>query len=536
VAYSFINDLPVNTANGRSKSVELTVGADFSLPAGWKAGLLYTHGNNDDLSVTTGGLNNAAISAALASRDATTALNVFGSGANNPATLAAMSNSVAYSPGDTLFQNFQAKADGPLFDLPGGKLRMALGYEGQHITTIGGQTTGPATNPVFGEVTLKRTVDSVFAEVLAPLVGPGNAMPGIRRLDLVAATRTDRYSDVGSTSNPKLGLSWMPVDGFTVRGSYGTSFRAPGLTQIQGFTNGGRGGLFVQNYSDPTQNGALRVGVALSAANPDLKPETAKTKTLGFDWTPAFLPRSKLSMTWFDIVYDDQIVGYLSDLTVLNREASFAGTGVVQRNPSAELVAQLLAKYPISGVPPASWTLFVDGRNKNLAKSVSQGVDFQFQSRVSTENIGDFVLGLNGTVFTKYDVATTKTSPLTSQLNTIFNPVRFKVRASGQWTFGSFSTNLYLNHTGSYNNNLANPVQKVSSLDTVDLRVAYALEGLGGADLLKDATMALGVTNLFDKAPPFVNLAQSNNGGGGFDPTMANPLGRVVSLSLNKKF
>lgn len=536
VAYSFINDLPVNTANGKAESWELTTGADFTLPAGWKASALLTYGNNDDLSETFGGLNNAAITAALASRDRNTALNVFGSGPNNPATLAAISNSIALSPGDTRFINLAAKADGPLFDLPGGKVRAAFGYERQDIRTIGGQTTGPATAPIFGEVKLERTVDSLFGEVFVPIVGAGNAMAGIKRLDLVAAARADRYSDVGNTDNPKLGLSWVPVDGLTLRGSYGTSFRAPGLTQIRGFTNGGRGGLFVQNYSDPTNGGALRVGVALSAANLDLKPETSKTKTLGFDWQPGFAPSTKLSMTWFDIVYDDQIVGYLSDLTVLNREASFAGTGVIQRNPSPELVAQLLAQYPISGVPPATWTLFVDGRNKNLAKSISRGVDFQVQSRASAEAWGDFVFGLNGTVFSKYDVAVTKTSPLTSQLNTIFNPIKYRARASTLWTLGNLSSALYVNYTGAYDNNLATPLQRVGSNTTVDIRVAYSLEGLSSADLLKDATIALGVTNLFDKSPPFVNIAQSNNGGGGFDPTLANPVGRVVSLSLNKKF
>jgi len=536
VAYSFINDLPVNTQNGKSVTWEGTVGADFSLPAGWKASGLFTLGNNDDISIATRGLNNGAISAALASGNPATALNPFGSSPTSPAVLAAISNNVAYSPGDTRFVNLLAKADGPLFALPGGMVRAAFGLERQHIRTVGGQTTGPATNPSFGEVSLKRTVDSAFAELFVPVVGAANAMPGIRRLDLVAAVRGDKYSDVGSTDNPKLGLSWVPIDGLTVRGSYGTSFRAPGLTQIRGFTNGGRGGLFVQNYSDPTNGGALRVGVALSAANLDLKPETATTKTLGFDWQPAFAPRSKLSMTWFDITYDDQIVTYLSDLTILNREASFDGTGVIQRNPSAEEVQRLLATYPISGVPPATWTLFVDGRNKNLAKSVTQGVDFQLLSRFSAGAAGDFVLGLNGTVFTRYDVAVTRTSPVTSQLNNIFNPLRFKARASAQWSKGDVTTTLYLNHTGAYNNNLANPVQRVRSHDTVDLRVAWQMDGIGGGDLFKDTTLTVGATNLFDRDPPFVNIAQSANGGGGFDPTTASPVGRLWSLSLNKKF
>ncbi len=533
VTYSFINDLPVNQNEGYSRTLQATVGADVDIGRAWKAGALYTYGSNSDYSVSSRGLNNAAITAALANTDPATALNVFGSGANNPATLAAISNQIAYSPGTTRFHNAGLKADGPLFALPAGLVRAAVGYEGQIIHTVGGQTTGPATAPVFGEVELQRYVNSVYGELLVPVFGGPFTTMGLRKLELSLAARSDNYSDVGKTHNPKVGLNWTPVDGFTVKSSYGTSFRAPGLTQIRGFTNGGRGGLFVQNYSDPTNGGALRVGVALSAAQPDLKPETAKTRSIGFDWEPGIGNKTRFSMNWFDITYDNQITGYLADLTVLNREAQFAGTPIIQRNPSAALQAQLLAQYPISGVPPATWTLFVDGRNFNLAKSVSQGFDFQASTRLKTDSLGAFQFGLSGTVFTKYDVTLTPAGAPVSQLNTIYNPLRFKARGNVNWNYEGWFTNLVVSHQNAYDNNLANPVQRVAAYTAFDARVAYTLEREG---LLRDTTIAVGVTNLFDKKPPFVNIAQSSNGGGGFDPTLASPIGRIVSLSLDKKF
>jgi iron complex outermembrane receptor protein len=533
VAYSFINELPQNRNEGFSRSMQATGGVDFEMGSGWKSGVLYTYGSNTDYSVTSRGLNNAAITAALANTDPATALNVFGSGSNSPATLAAISNQIAYSPGTTRFHNVQAKADGPLFALPAGQVRTAVGYEGQILHTVGGQTTGPATAPVFGEVQLERTVNSLYGEVVVPVFGGSFTAPGVRKLDLSAAIRGDNYSDVGKTSNPKWGLNWTPVDGLTFKASYGTSFRAPGLTQIRGFTNGGRGGLFVQNYSDPTNGGALRVGVALSAANQDLKPETAKTRSLGFDWQPAIGNKTRISMNWFDITYDNQITGYLSDLTVLNREAAFAGTPIIQRNPSAALQAQLLAQYPINGVPPANWTLFVDGRQFNLAKSVSQGYDFQASTRLATDNFGGFQFGLSGTVFTKYDVNLTPAGAPVSQLNTIYNPLKFKARGSVNWNIGGWFSTVVVNYQNAYDNNLANPVQRVAAFTSLDARVAYTLERDGW---LRDTTVALGVSNLFDKKPPFVNIAQSSNGGGGFDPTLASPIGRIVSLSLDKKF
>lgn len=537
VAHSFANDLPVNTAAGHSETWQLTLGADAALGKSWKLGALATLGDNYDVSRTLRGLNTGAINAALASSNPATALNVFGSGPNNPATLDAISNSIAISPGRTRFTHVLLKADGSLAELPAGPLRAAVGLERQELRTVGGQTSGTLANPVPGEASLSRSVDSAFAELYLPLLGGRVTLPGVRRLDLVAAVRADRYSDVGNTDNPKLGLSWEPAEGLALRASYGTSFRAPGLTQVRPFTNGGRGGLYVQNYSDPTQGGAPRVGVTMNGANPDLQPETAKTKTLGFDWQPRAARGTRLSLSWFDITYDNQIVGYLSDLSILNREASFAGTGVIVRNPTAQQVAELIATYPlVRGVLPSTWTLYVDGRSKNLAKSVSRGFDFDMRTRLSHAQWGDLVLGLGGTYFTRHDVAATANSPLVNQLNTIYNPLRLRARASALWRLNDLTVGATLNHTGSYQNNLTSPAQKVRSHQTLDLRVSYALDGLWKAAALRETTLSLAATNLLDRDPPFVNLAPSPNGGGGFDPSLGSPIGRLVSLSLSKRF
>ncbi|MES3021748.1 MAG: TonB-dependent receptor [Pseudomonadota bacterium] len=537
VTYSFANELPQNTNFGESKSIQGTIGADIALGANWKAGVLYTYGKNNDQANTLHGLNNAAVTAALASTNPLTALNPFGSGPNNPATLAAISNNVSISPGETIFQNYQLKADGPVMDLPGGKMRAAFGYEGQKISSEGGQTTGPATNPVTGSLKLSRDIDSVYGEVLVPVFGASNALPFVQKLDLDLAVRHDKYSDVGGTTNPKVGINWVPLKGLTLRSSYGTSFRAPGLTQIKGFSNGGKGGLFVQNYSDPTNNGALRVGVTLNGGDPSLTPETATNKSFGFDWDIPLGNRTKLSMTYFDIKYENQVTNYLADLTILNREASFAGTGIIQRNPDPAFVAQTIANYAVlSGVLPSTWTLFVDGRNRNLGKSVTQGVDFQASTRVATENWGNFGFGLSGTYFTKYEVATSPGAAMVDQLNVIYNPLRFKTRLAVNWGLGAWYLNAFANYQNGYTNNLAAPSQRVASFTSVDARAAYEFNGDNGPAWMKGTTVALGVVNMFDRQPPFVNIAQSANGGGGFDPTLTNPVGRTVSISLNKRF
>ena len=77
---------------------------------------------------------------------------------------------------------------------------------------------------------------------------------------------------------------------------------------------------------------------------------------------------------------------------------------------------------------------------------------------------------------------------------------------------------------------------RVRSQTTLDLRLSYALDELFRGDALRDTVVSLGITNVFDRDPPFVNLAPSPNGGGGFDPSLASPLGRVIALSVSKRF
>ena len=69
-------------------------------------------------------------------------------------------------------------------------------------------------------------------------------------------------------------------------------------------------------------------------------------------------------------------------------------------------------------------------------------------------------------------------------------------------------------------------------MTTVDLNVSYTFSS-GFAEGL---TIGVDAVNLLDEEPPFVNIAQSPNGGGGFDPTLNNPVGRIIGLSLRKKW
>jgi iron complex outermembrane recepter protein len=58
----------------------------------------------------------------------------------------------------------------------------------------------------------------------------------------------------------------------------------------------------------------------------------------------------------------------------------------------------------------------------------------------------------------------------------------------------------------------------------------------GGDGLLDGLQLRAEVRNLLDEDPPFVNIAPTANGSGGYDATASNPTGRLFAVGLRKKW
>ncbi|MDB5670363.1 MAG: TonB-dependent receptor [Alphaproteobacteria bacterium] len=527
--YNFRNDAARNFNTGHGESWQITPGVRVKLPHDWQFEALVGRGKTDDNAVQFTGVSNAALNAALASSNPATAFDPYGLGRTAPATIQGIFNQISISPTIGHFTGYEGRLNGSLFRLPGGEVKAAVGYEGQEFTIDLGRAVGnPGTAIVFR--TFHRRVDSGYAELLIPLFGNDNATPGFRRLEIDAAIRYDRYSDVGKTTNPKVGISWSPLQGLTLRGSYGTSFRAPTLPQIYGNSNQ----LFVQNYQNPT-GGAPIVGVAQSGGNLGLRPETAKTWSAGADFEP--VDRLKLSVTYFSVDYRNQVIALLSDLAVLTRLGQFSGTGlIIQGTAAGQRVADLIAQgLPVAGALPGgnalNVTTFVDGRSQNLGRSITRGIDFQANYALPTASAGTFLFNVSGTYLTDYNTAQTPTAPIISQLNQIFQPLRFKARASVEWEKGPFAALVRATHLNGYTNTAITPNEQVKSYTPVDLNLTWRI-----GDEAKPFTFGLEVRNLFDTKPPYVNIAPSVNGSGGYDATTTDPIGRLFAVSVRKKF
>lgn len=534
--YNFRDDVPTNDSFGSAESWQITPGVRAKLPHDWEAEALFGYGKTNDFSGSYHGINNAALNAALASSDPATAFDPYGLGRTSETLLATIANQIFLAPTNGRLKTYEARLNGPLFTLPGGAVKLATGYERQDFTVALGSARGAPTNPItfrhFG-----RKVDSVYGELYIPIFGADNATPGFERLELNAAVRHDKYSDVGSTTNPKFGINWQPVRWAKLRASYGTSFRAPTIPEIYGNSNN----IFGQSYQNPA-GGAPLQGYALSGPNLDLKPETATTWSIGADFDP--LPNLRFGITYWDVKYENQVLANLSNLTILGNEAEYAGTDIILRGAAAavrvqELLAQgvALAGGSFPGGDPANVTLFVDGRSQNLGVSVTRGIDFTgtWNTRLGAKDA--LTVNISGTYLTKYNVAVTPAAPLVDRRNIIFNPLKLKARASVTWDHGPFSARVLATHVGGYRNNLSRPVQSVKSYTPVDLTLNWKV-GDQQADGFFEKGLVLGleVRNMFDIAPPYVNLAPNGNGGGGYDATASDPIGRLFAVSVRKSF
>lgn len=493
-------------------SWNLAGGVEAKLFGDWKATAYYAHGASEDIADRRIGVNTAALNAALADTNAATALNVFG-GANNPATIAKIRDNLFVITGRTKLDVVNAQVDGSLTDLPGGALRLAFGGEYREEYTYTDLITGQSAAQTSVHDAGTRNVKAVFAEVFVPVVGAGNAMPGIEQLSLSLAGRHEKYSDFGSTTNPKIGLTYKPVEQVTLRSSYGTSFRAPTFTEVS--TIAGGAGLYYDTLPGAAGN---QTGIGIAGGNPGLKPETATTWSAGIEVNPT--RALKATLTYFDIDYKNQIQALRGTPGILTNPLY---TSFVKFNPTAaEVTALVNSGLPINNViNQAAVSFIVDGRRQNLGRSKVRGLDFGLYANWSLGAV-DFDAGFQGSYFTKYEFQAVPGAASAAVIGTINFPQKFRSSADIGAKWDKLSGRLTWNHLAGYLNTTLTPTQVVSNYDTFDLGLSYAVT--------ENFRLSVDVRNLFNEDPPFVDTTR------GYDPQSANPIPRLISVTAGVKF
>lgn len=516
---------------GKVRSANVASGATIDLPIEWQTEIYGSYSRERTRERFVNAANQLLLAEALADPDPQTAFNPFADGSStNPETIEKVRG---FTSSNQVFELWQAggKADGPLFTLPGGDVKLAVGGEYREESLQSATSALLSTlEPDIAASKQKRKVKAGFGEISIPIVGPRNRLPGIERLEVSAAGRIEDDDRFGTTRDPKVGAMWTPVHGLSLRGTFGTSFKAPILRDIDEGINRTFFDFVVEDPKSPT--GTTNILVR-SGGNAELGPEEGRNWSVGFEFSPRFLPGFSLEATYFDIEIKDRILDGFNELfTILTEEDRF--TARIDREPDPAVVEALLNDADfvnVFGSRVQDIGAIVDLRLKNIGRISTNGVDFTASYGLDTD-FGRFDLQVNGSVFAKFKRAESTTSSVFSVLDTIRNPVDWRMRNSLSWSYHGFSATAFLNYTDNFTDDESVPRRKVNSWATIDLTLAYRTGDRPARPWLRDVALSLSVQNLLDDAPPFVNNAR----GFGFDPQNADPLNRFIAFQVTKGF
>lgn len=437
--------------------------------------------------------------------------------------------------------NFRAVADGSLFQLPGGAAKLAIGVEYNNPSAKVRLTTdrrGAVNSLPY--MRNDRNSKSVFAEVNLPIASFA---------DVNGSVRYDKYSDFGDTTNPSLGLTLKPVDGFKIFGHWNTSFNAPTTLDQLPLALGRQGGIIYNNAVDgsgnftngPTDplkkwNGTGTKSLVLEGPGFGIKPQTAHSWAIGFEAKP--LDGLRFGGEFYNIDFKNVIGGV--DVTATSSYVNFPQYFHFQSNTADgtqitpalynSLVSQMgNASFITANLPIDQIAVIVDRRTSNLNSAKLQGYDFHvyYDTDVS---FGKVHLGLAGTKQTK---ATLSTKGFADVDNLGLNFPELNAYAFAGVDVGGFTGKVTVYYSGKFHDGtpdyLGNQVI-VNSVTTVSTFLGYDFGEDAGA--LSGTSIRLTVDNLFNRTPQYIKRAATSSA-----PTYATfSLGRVIKVGFSKEF
>jgi iron complex outermembrane recepter protein len=378
-----------------------------------------------------------------------------------------------------------------------------------------------------------RQVTSAYFEVIAPVLE--STRPWVRRLQFSLACRYDYYSDVFSDTNPKLGWLWEPMTGIRLKGTYGTSFKAPLLFQL---------GAPVTSYTalfpaGGTQ-GAYSDVLIINGGNPQLVAEKSQSITLGLEFEPAAIKGLLASINAFHVHYEDRIQAQnILPEPIASQPQLYAFSAA---NPGLSNVQPYFDSPGFQGDNAGRGAVgvdyTVDNRFANTAATVESGLSVAARYRWLMER-GQVDLSLAGVYLLSDRIRIVQYQSAFDVANEIGEPPKLKARGEVGWTIDRVFLDLTLNYVNAYQNTLFSPPQTIGSWTTADLYAGYGV-GPNAPLFLNNVQVGLSIQNIADQKPPYLrfpadDLAPFRNAIP-FDGSNASPVGRFIALQIKKSW
>ena len=342
------------------------------------------------------------------------------------------------------------------------------------------------------------------------------AFPITSQIEFDLAGRWDDYDDAsqtGSATTGKASLQYRPLDNLLIRGSFGTTFRAPDLQRLFGSTTraftsvvdsplcvqaGGDpntpGGLDPNNSSDPcdvVQSVRILVG-----SNIALEEEEGESINLGVVWEP--LDALSLTLDYYDVELEN-IIAAPSGQFILNQCAGLStGTpdqafcGLITRDAAGRLNGGQISAQAL-----------------NLSFQEIQGVDLSARYSRDTESLGLWAVQWETTWVESLKTQFAEGQAEVENLALASLP-EFRHNITLNWEYGAMGATLrasYVDELPGINAFTDPDTGNVPSSQFIDDYIN--VNGSFRYDFGNYGDIQVGINNLFDEEPP-VDPTNSN--------------------------
>ncbi len=412
-------------------------------------------------------------------------------------------------------------AEGPLFELPGGTARLALGggYRENTFFAISDSSDSRQGG--------SRSSYYSYGEINLPLVSKANDIPGLASLTFSGAVRYERYRDLGGVFTPKIGAIYSPVEGVDIKGTWGRSFKTPTLLQ-QHQTSYLY--LFPANAIGGTGYPATATVLIPFGGNPSLKPERAESWSTTLDVHPVVLEGFRASLSYFHIDYRDRVVQPLNLGSALSNPAY---AEFISFNPDATTQANLIANasqflnfagtYNPNNVVAVASDLYT-----NVTRQIIHGIDLSSNYRFSFAS-GSMNLSAMASWLTSRQL-NSATAPVIQLAGYFYNPPHFRARGGATWSDKRVTAAAFLNYIGGVRDDRSVQPVDGESMTTIDATLSYRF----GDDITsrRNLVVTLSIQNLTNEAPPYLRPAATNIAP--YDSTNYSSTGRFISVAVTR--
>ena len=480
---------------------------------------------------------------------------------------------ISYDPRNKGFAQvlqYDAKATTDFGNLPGGAIGFASGVEFREEKI--GLTPDPANarGDILGlantEISGKRNVTSAFVEFRTPW---------LKNFEMDFAGRLDKYPGIKTNFVPKVGGKWTVNDAFSLRGTYAKGFRAPAVSQVspggaQFFLNGITDPVRCPNGTTPAP-GADQIDCAknisgVGGANPDLKPETSKSFSLGAIYSPT--STFDVLLDYYKIRKEGEVALGSAD-TVLLHPADYPADAILRdTNPANQLVDASGKPIPNSGpllAVKTPWT--------NQGSTEVRGLDLEVRMRNSLGSFGNLSSTLRAAYTLSYKRAEApgdveanvagSNGGLSDFATSAGDIPRLKATLSTAWTQGPHKVTALAHFVSSISllrrseNAVVYP-EAYCHFGSGQPATAYSLGGVPGyleyypdckvpswttLDMgydytgFKNMTIGVSVANILDKKAPYYPAGNTSSlVANGYNTGLHNDLGRYITLRAVYKF